>query len=367
LVINYELEEGMESNLLIQILELAVGIAALIIIHEFGHFTAARLFKIPVEEFGLGFPPRVATLFTAGGTKFTLNLLPIGGFVRPKGENDPNIPDGLAAANPWKRLGVLIAGPMANLLVGVLLYAMIINRLGAPIPDQIQVIEVAPNSPAAQAGLLPGDLILWVNDTDIDGTESIQNAIYSNLGNETQIVYSRDGQEHTITLIPRANPPEGEGAIGIVMSNPTQPVSVIAALPEGVEAVYLHSETLLTFPVRILQGEMDPSEGRLLGFKGMFDVYQAVQETEAQQNIPPGVNVLGFFATLTISFGILNLLPIPALDGGRIMFTLPEIILGRRVPPRYENAIHLVSLALLLMLLLFVNLQDFLNPVSLPR
>jgi len=356
----------MDSSILIQIAELAVGIAALILIHEFGHFAAARLFKIPVEEFGLGFPPRVATLFTAGGTKFTLNLLPIGGFVRPKGENDPDIPDGLAAANPWKRLGVLIAGPFSNLLVGVLLYAMIISRLGAPVQDQVQVIETAPGSPAEQAGLLPGDLIIQVNDVEIDGTDSIHNAIYESLGEVTQVTYLRDGNTSTVTLVPRSEPPEGEGAIGIVMSNPTEPVSVIAALPAGLGAVYQHSETLLTFPVKILQGEMEASEGRLLGFKGMFDVYQAVQETEAEQNIPSGVNVLGFFATLTISFGILNLLPIPALDGGRIMFTLPEIILGRRVPPKYENAIHLVSLALLLMLLLFVNLQDFLNPISFP-
>ena len=356
----------MDSNLLIQIAELAVGLAALIIIHEFGHFAAARLFKIPVEEFGLGFPPRVATLFTAGGTKFTLNLLPIGGFVRPKGENDPTVLDGLAAANPWKRLGVLIAGPLSNLLVGVVLYAMIINRLGAPVPDQVQIVEVVPGSPAEQAGLLPGDLIIQVNETEIDGTTSIHDAIYDSLGRTAQITFLRDGESTTVTLVPRPDPPEGEGAIGIVMSNPTEPVSVIAALPAGVGAVYQHSETLLTFPVKILQGQMDPSEGRLLGFKGMFDVYQAVQETEAEQNIPSGVNVLGFFATLTISFGILNLLPIPALDGGRIMFTLPEIILGRRVPPKYENAIHLVSLALLLMLLLFVNLQDFINPISLP-
>jgi regulator of sigma E protease len=356
----------MDSNILIRIAELAVGLAALIIIHEFGHFAAARLFKIPVEEFGLGFPPRVATLFTAGGTKFTLNLLPIGGFVRPKGENDPTVLDGLAAANPWKRLGVLIAGPLSNLLVGVVLYAMIINRLGAPVPDQVQIVEVVPGSPAEQAGLLPGDLIIQVNETEIDGTTSIHDAIYDSLGKTTQITFLRDGESTAVTLVPRPDPPEGEGAIGIVMSNPTEPVSVIAALPAGVGAVYQHSETLLTFPVKILQGQMDPSEGRLLGFKGMFDVYQAVQETEAEQNVPSGVNVLGFFATLTISFGILNLLPIPALDGGRIMFTLPEIILGRRVPPKYENAIHLVSLALLLMLLLFVNLQDFINPISLP-
>lgn len=356
----------MDSSILIQIAELAVGLAALILIHEFGHFAAARLFKIPIEEFGLGFPPRVATLFTAGGTKFTLNLLPFGGFVRPKGENDPNIPDGLAAANPWKRLGVLIAGPFSNLLVGVVLYAMIISRLGAPVTDQVQVIEVAPGSPAEQAGLLSGDLIIQVNDVEIDGTESIHNAIYESLGEATQVTYLRDGNTSTVALVPRSEPPEGEGAIGIVMSNPTEPVSVIAALPAGLGAVYQHSETLLTFPVKIIRGEMEASEGRLLGFKGMFDVYQAVQETEATQNIPSGVNILGFFATLTISFGILNLLPIPALDGGRIMFTLPEIILGRRVPPKYENAIHLVSLALLLMLILFVNLQDFLNPISFP-
>jgi regulator of sigma E protease len=261
---------------------------------------------------------------------------------------------------------VLIAGPFSNLLVGVVLYAMIISRLGSPIADQVQVIETAPGSPAEQAGLLPGDLIIQVNDVEIDGTDSIHNAIYENLGEVTQVTYLRDGNTSTVTLVPRSEPPEGEGAIGIVMSNPTEPVSVIAALPAGLGAVYQHSETLLTFPVKILQGEMEASEGRLLGFKGMFDVYQAVQETEATQNIPSGVNILGFFATLTISFGILNLLPIPALDGGRIMFTLPEIILGRRVPPKYENAIHLVSLALLLMLLLFVNLQDFLNPISFP-
>ena len=257
----------MNSNVLIQIAQLAVGIAALIIIHEFGHFFAARLFKIQVEEFGLGFPPRVATLFTAGGTKFTLNLLPIGGFVRPKGENDPSIPDGLAAANPWKRLGVLVAGPLSNLLVGVFLYAMIISRIGAPITDQVEVVEVVPNSPAAQAGLLAEDLILKVNDTEIDSTESISTAIYNNLGEETEITYSRQGQVTMVTLVPRADPPEGEGAIGIVMSNPTEPVGVIAALPAGVGAVYEHTGVLLTFQVKITRGEMDASEGDYWGLK----------------------------------------------------------------------------------------------------
>src|SRR5512139_2428393 len=96
-----------------------LAIVALIIVHEFGHFLASRLLGVEVEEFGLGFPPRLLTMFVAGGTKFTLNAIPLGGFVRPKGENDPSVPGGLAAASPWVRLVVLFAGPLMNLLVGV--------------------------------------------------------------------------------------------------------------------------------------------------------------------------------------------------------------------------------------------------------
>ena len=106
----------MNANIYIGIIELAAALGALIIIHEFGHFIVSRLFKIEVEEFGIGFPPRMLTLFKAAGTKFTLNWIPLGGFVRPKGENDPEVPGGLAAASPWIRLAVLLAGPLSNLL-----------------------------------------------------------------------------------------------------------------------------------------------------------------------------------------------------------------------------------------------------------
>jgi regulator of sigma E protease len=356
----------MSSNLLIEILQFAGALAALIIIHELGHFFAARALKVEVEEFGIGFPPRIVTLFTAGGTRFSLNLIPFGGFVKPKGENDPDVPGGLAAASPWVRLGVLAAGPVANLTVGVILYALIFSRIGVPITDQVQILDISPNSPAAQAGLMPGDMILAVNDSPIESTESLQSEVYANLEQEIMITVLRDGQEIRSDLVPRSDPPEGEGAIGIVMSNPTRPVSVLSALPTGLYAVYEHSRALLTLPIRMIQGQIAPEEGRLVGFKGMFDIYQAIREGEGQPDVPGGINVMGFFATITISLGLLNLLPIPALDGGRMLFTLPEILIRRRIPPRYENAIHLVSFALLLMLLLFINLQDFVNPISLP-
>lgn len=356
----------MSTTLLIEIAQFVGALAALIIIHELGHFIVARLLKVEVEEFGIGFPPRVVTLFHAWGTRFSLNLLPFGGFVRPKGENDPSVPGGLAASSPWVRLSVLLAGPVANLVVGVALYALIFSKIGMPITDQVQIMEVAINSPAAQAGLLPGDLILAVDDSKINSTEALHDAIYASLDQPTRITYLRNEQEGETTLVPRSQPPEGEGAIGIVMGNPTKSVSMLTALPVGFTAVFEHGRELLAFPVRMIRGQTAPEEGRLVGFKGMFDIYQQVRQSEPTPNIPASVNVLGFFATITISLGILNLLPIPALDGGRILFVLPEIVLGRRIPPRYENAINLVSFAMLLMLLLFINLQDFLNPIKLP-
>jgi regulator of sigma E protease len=357
----------MNTNLPIEILTFVLALAALIIVHEFGHFVVARLLNVEVEEFGLGFPPRMVTLFHAWGTRFSLNWLPFGGFVRPKGENDPTVEGGLAASSPWVRLAVYLAGPMANLLVGFLLYAIIFSKIGVPITDQVQVIEVVPGSPAALAGLLPGDLLTGVNDMDVNSTLDLQEAIRTNQDKLTVIRYLRDGQEGQVTLTPRSNPPEGQGAIGIVMGNPTRAVSVFSAAPTGALAVIRNGEQLLAFPVRMIRGQIAPEEGRLVGFKGMFDIYQEVRQTEATPTIPAGVNVLGFFATITISLGILNLMPIPALDGGRIMFTLPELILGRRIPPKYENVINLISFALLLVLMLVINLQDFLNPVQLPK
>lgn len=357
----------MNTNLLVEIAQFVGALASLIIIHEVGHFVLCRLLKVEVEEFGLGIPPRALTLFEADGTKFSLNWLPLGGFVRPKGENDPSIQGGLAAAKPGVRLAVYLAGPLSNLLVGIILYGMIFTRLGVPIPTQVEIKEVAPNSPAAQAGLLPRDLVLKVNDEEIDSTDALHDAIYANLDKPTTIQYERQGQQIQIVLTPRSKPPQGEGAIGIVMGNPSRPIGLFEALPMGAAAAYQQGVGLLTLPVRLLQGQIAPEAARLVGFKGMFDIYQEVRETEPTPSVPGGVNLLAFFAMITVSLGMLNLLPIPALDGGRILFILPELLLRRRIPPDRENLINLVSFSLLILLLIYVNLQDFINPIQLPN
>jgi regulator of sigma E protease len=341
----------MPNTFIIQLLTFIGGIAVLIVVHELGHFFAARLLKVEVEEFGIGFPPRITKLFEAKGTAFTLNWIPLGGFVRPKGENDPTVPGGLAAASPWVRLGVLFAGPMANILLGVLLAIIIIYNMGEP--DRVKVAQISPDSPAAQVGMLPGDIILAINGKDVHSSGELYNEIYNNLGKQTEVTVQRGTEQLKYNLVPR-NPPPADGAIGITMETIVKPTTWGKAIPRGVDTAYEYTRNVLSLPVRIAQGQVSPEEGRPLGYKGMFDVYKQIP------------NPLWFFMIISMSLGIFNLLPIPALDGGRILLTLPEILIKRRIPPQYENMIHLVGFALLLVLLIYINLQDFINPVKLP-
>lgn len=344
----------MNTAFLTQLLEFILGLATLIVLHEFGHFLVARLFKVEVEEFGIGFPPRLVKLFDAGGTEFTLNWIPLGGFVRPKGENDPSIPGGLAAANPWVRLAVLSAGAGMNILIGVVLGIMLFYNLGDPILDKVLIQYIAPGSPADQAGLQVGDLITAVNGQPVDSVDTLHKAIYANLGKPTDLTYQRQDSQGIVTIIPRDPPPANEGAIGIQMGHPTQPITLGTAITRGSAAAFENVRGILMLPLRLAQGQAEPEEGRLIGYKGLFDIYQQIQSR------------LWFFMAISISLGVVNLFPIPALDGGRILLTLPEIFLRRRIPAQYENMIHLVGFTLLLILIIYINVQDFLNPIQLP-
>ncbi|MBN1666259.1 MAG: site-2 protease family protein [Anaerolineales bacterium] len=350
----------------IAIAQLVLAISALIILHEIGHFAAARLIKIEVEEFGLGFPPRAAKLFKWRGTEYSLNWLPLGGFVRIKGEGDPSIPDGLAAANPWKRIFVYAAGPAMNLLAAVVLYAILINQVGMADPSKVLILDVEAGSPAALAGLQADDLILRANQVEIDSTTALRDQIYANLDQEMRLEVLRDDEELTFTIVPRSNPPAGQGAIGILMGNPTQEIGWIEAIPYGAISTGNHIVMLATLPGEVIKGTIDPELARPVGYKGMYDIYQDVQEIETGPGVPASTNIIWFFTTITISLGVINLFPIPALDGGRILFALPEILIGRRIPIEWQNAVNMISFTLLILLFIYINILDFTNPVQLP-
>jgi regulator of sigma E protease len=340
------------------------AIALLIIVHEFGHFLAAKFFGVEVEEFGLGFPPRALKLFQWRETTFSLNWIPLGGFVRPKGENDPNVTGGLSAASPWVRLVVFAAGPFANFLLAAVFFAVIFARVGVPDTSQVMIVGVNEGSPAEKAGLVPGDLLLEIGGQSIDSPDALRGQVDASIGVETLVIYDREGQTLETLLTPRTDPPQGEGAMGIFYNHPRLDVGLFSALSMGTTAVTDQIYQLLTLPRRIMAGSIAAEDARLVGFKGMYDIYQEVRDIEASEAIPSGINTLAFFASISISLGLLNLMPIPALDGGRILFTLPEIILRRRIPPNYENAINLVSFAMLILLMIYINIQDFVNPAE---
>lgn len=345
---------NISSDIVIQISQFVFGIAVLIILHELGHFFAGLLFKVEIEEFGIGFPPRMLKLFKIKNILFSLNWLPLGGFVRFKGENDPDVPGGLASAKPLVRLAVLSAGPLTNILAGIILASVVFFNVGEPILDQVQILAISPDSPAEAAGLQVGDLILSVDQENVGGIEDLHNMIYARLGQSIDLVYEREEYIGNVSLIPRDPPPPEDGAVGILMGYPTQPTTWYRAIPFGVTAAYNYTRSVLALPMRLIRGEASPEEGRILGYKGMFDIYQELESP------------LWFFMIITLSLGLFNLLPIPALDGGRILFTLPELLLRKRVPAKYENMIHLLGFAMLLFLLIYFNIQDFVNPIDLP-
>jgi regulator of sigma E protease len=353
----------------LRILEFAVALGLLIFIHELGHYLFAKLFKIEVEEFGLGFPPRLVKLFRFQETDFTLNWIPFGAFARPKGENDPAIAGGMASAAPWKRLFILIGVPLMNIIAAVVLFSITFTSNGVLDRQTVQIVQVNAGSPAETAGLRAGDGIVSLQGQTITTIDQIKAIISGSLGKEVKIVYRRDGQEATTAGTPRANPPKDEGAFGIYMGNPVFKVSWVQSLPYAANEVVFQAGSLLSLPGKLIRGEVSGDEARVVGIVGMYNIYNTVREEDikAEQQNPSVTPLLtiALMATISAALGITNLLPLPALDGGRILFVLPEILFRRRIPARYENAVHLIGFAALIVLMVVITAQDIINPIQL--
>jgi regulator of sigma E protease len=351
------------------LIQFVIVLGLLLFFHEFGHFIVSRLFKIEVEEFGFGIPPRMLKLFRWHGTDFTLNWIPFGAFVRPKGENDPTVEGGMAHASPWVRLAVLLGGPAMNILMGIIILGVMFMSIGKVNPAIVQIMDVTPGTPAEQAGLKAGDTVLQVNQDTIDSMQKLQNDIQANLGIEVNLVVQRAGQTVTIKVTPRAKPPAGQGALGITLGNAYQPVSLGEAWASALTTAVDQGKQFVLLPVHLIEGQIAPDQARLVGIKGIFDIYsqagqldaQAAATTPADKGLP--IFRMSFVAAIAIAIGLTNLLPVPALDGGRIVLLLPELLLRRRIPAQYENMVNMIGFGALLLLMVYITLQDFINPV----
>jgi regulator of sigma E protease len=351
-------------EVVITIVSFLIVIIVLILAHELGHFITAKASGVGVVEFGLGFPPRLVGI-RRGGTLYSLNLIPLGGFVKLAGEEDPSVPGGLAGKSRKTRLLVLAAGSLMNLLLPILLFSIAFMVPHDLVIEPLVVKGVAPDSPAANAGIEPGDTLLGINGKLINNFGEFQRYVYLNLGKEiTILVEHSDSTKEEVQVIPRWKPPEGEGSIGIerdidvALSNRTivsQHEPFWRAIPMGARECV---ETFVLFKNSIVSMIIGAAPAEVAGPVGIAQLTGEV----ARAGISP---LLEFAAFLSINLGIINIFPLPALDGGRIAFVVLEWIRrGKRIPARTEGMIHLIGFALLMAFFVAITYQDIVRIIS---
>jgi regulator of sigma E protease len=341
----------------------ALILTPIIFIHELGHFLVARLFNIRIEEFGIGFPPRAVTLFERNGTVYSLNWIPLGGFVRPAGEDDPTVPGGLAAASKTARFFTLSAGAIFNFLFALFAFwlAFLIG------PPAVSIGAVDPGSPAQVAGMEAGDIILEVNGQPVRDTLTLVTEVAAHAGEEVNVLVERGSAEQLLTVVPR-RPGEydatREGAIGIHIAQTTTrryPLGPVEAVGTAARSISNIVTLTLRVPFMLARGELSAEEARPVGVVGISQIAGATAEYTADTG--DWFQLLHIVAWISTALAFTNLLPIPALDGGRILFVLVEAVRGRRIEPEREGMVHLVGMLFLLALMFLLIIQDIRNPI----
>ncbi len=446
----------------------------LVVIHEFGHFIAAKLAGITVLEFGIGFPPRALTLFRKGDTIYTVNWLPIGGFVRPYGEDfvrqktedelamdrqeieERGIknPKSVFQAGPWERMFFMAAGPGINFLAALVLF-IIVALIGQPFARaDVTVYDIQEQSAAAEAGLQPGDVIVSANGKAIESADQFNDWIAGRANQTVTLLVDRNGEQFETTFVVTASDSadvqrvyiqlieedmpaqdagfreedlivavdgveitsveqlqemtqahEGEemivtvlrgqerldlpvtprddgqdrvrmgiqivgvepAAVGLIAINRneevyTKPQPLGKAITIGVdEFVYLH-EVMYDFVKDIFAGDVEPSAARPVSPVGIGQMSVPVFEQSLDEG--EAYPVIRLAALISIALAITNLLPIPGLDGGRILFVIIELIRGKPMEPEREGLIHLIGVLLLLGIVFVTVINDIFNPID---
>lgn len=328
-------------------------LVGLVLAHEFGHFATAKAFGVKVLEFGVGFPPR-AFGRRLGETEYTVNWLPIGGFVRLLGEEDASDPRSLAAQPRGKRLIIMASGALVNLMLPPLLFAI---AFGLPHDEPVgraAIAAIVPGSPAEAAGFQRGDVIFEIGGRDAKNVAAVARLVRIEMGHLTTIQVKRGSEFLELPVEPRWAFPAGQGPTGITIGAQypfTERVSLPPweAIPAGTRATL---DTLILARNQMI-GWVRGGSGP--GVAGPVGIAQATGEA-AKAGVPPLFEIA---ALLSINLGIVNLLPLPALDGGRIFFLLLEVVRGgRRIAPEKEALVHLVGFALFIVLTIVVTFAD---------
>lgn len=334
----------------------------LVLVHELGHFWTARRLGIKVEEFGIGFPPRAKVLFERGGVLYTLNWLPIGGFVRFGGEGETVYGVGsLAQAAPWKKISVLLAGPLMNLFLAMVIFAALFTVNGVPSATGVQIGKVFPNTPAAAAGLQNGDELIELDGQQIQsGTQMISDIAAQNAGRPLSAVVLRNGQPVTLQITPGPwTTTEGERipvGFGFQYSARMEPVNLPRAVVLGITHTWNVLGQFLDGLRQLFGGLLGVNAPPPGGVTGIVGIARGTGEVIQQDGLQ------GFWqwtALISLNLFLVNLLPIPALDGSHILFSVIEVLRrGKKVPPEKEAMVHAIGFVMLMGLMVIITISD---------
>jgi regulator of sigma E protease len=351
---------------LVSLLGFFVLLGILVIAHELGHFLTARFFRIPVDEFGIGFPPRAKVLATRNGVAYTLNWLPIGGFVKFSSNSGDNASYGIGSlreAPIYQRILILAAGPIMNIAVAAILYTGIALSVGIPVYDNGLVVnQVFPDSPAARAGLLTDDIVLQIGESGVISRDvKIGPVAETNVGTAIPMIILRKGTEQTLTITPgpwsyqESSSTAGFG-FGYTSNSHIEDATLTTAVVHGAKTTYLVAismvDGLFTWLKSLLGLSPKIDNASMTGIVGMARGTGEIIERDGW------IGYFNWMAIISLNLAVFNLLPIPALDGSHILFAIIEFVRRKRIPLEYEARVHFAGFALLMLLMVVVTVSD---------
>ncbi|MEG1496314.1 MAG: RIP metalloprotease RseP [Clostridiales bacterium] len=331
-------------NLIITVALTLLMFGVIIFVHEFGHLITAKKCKIYVEEFAVGMGPKLFS-FTKGETQYSLRLLPIGGYCKMPGEEgESDHPNGFDKKSVPKRMAVVAGGAIFNFIFAILLFIIAYMVLGSPATAPI-VGEVTADGVAVAAGMENGDRITAINGTSMSTWEDAVFVIQDSVGKELNITVDRNGETKDLAITP-VKSEDGVGVIGIMRGS--EHLSIFAAIGKGFKQVYELTSLILVTLVQMVTGQAP------VDLAGPVGVGQMVGQVATYGFF----NFLIFIAAISVNLGVINLLPLPALDGSRLVFLAIEGVRGKAVSPNIEGTIHFVGFMALMGLMVIITFFD---------
>lgn len=342
-----------------------VSLSVLVLVHEFGHFFAAKFTGVRVDEFGLGLPPKIIGKKWKG-TVWSLNWLPIGGFCKLYGEDgDGKGKDAFNSKNPWQKGLIVLGGVMMNLVLAVLIFTTVYAIMGVPKEvDKVMIIGVAKNSPAEATGIKDGDVVLKVNEIEVKKSAELTEEVGKYKGKTVKLeILNSNNEKRIVEVQVRENPPQGEGSMGVAISN-TEMVKLkwyefYKGIGAGFKEAIYWGEIIAGGVVKMIGGLlMGQTPKDVAGPIGMYQATTAIKQNQGM------LAVIHFFGVVSVNLAIVNVLPFPALDGGRIVFVIYEILTKKRANQKFEAVVNNVGMLVLLSLILLITAGDVMRIVT---